>query len=210
MLRPFLLFCKFSILSFRVFEIVKRVPYIHSIFSHEFSFWLSRALTIKGIDYQDPSAPEKLREGSFLHEMSPFWMRYNEEYDDLCQAFAPLVRDAGQHRLPVDEEHKWQSQIDGKMAQLILCDQLSHNCFRGQDEAFQYDDTAQDIARELSMKILSSAETECVANPPNDNNVSQLDGEFNLPYVTFLILKMTHSESLDDHTTALKVVASAE
>lgn len=73
------------------------------------------------------------------------WFSRDAEVDATARTFAPLIRAAGRSGLAGDE---WMAR-DGLVAQLILLDQLSRNAFRGEDEAFAYDDRAAAIALEL-------------------------------------------------------------
>ena len=113
------------------------------------------------------------------------------EYDKLCQPFCPVIRDVGNKKLP---DEYWNTCVEGKVSQLILCDQLSRNVFRGTDEAFAYDDCALDIARNLAnCNILGCEE-------------SSLEGEFYPPFATFVATALMHSECLDDHKLSLEVL----
>eukprot|EP00586_Coscinodiscus_wailesii_P015766 CAMPEP_0172502888 /NCGR_PEP_ID=MMETSP1066-20121228/163646_1 /TAXON_ID=671091 /ORGANISM="Coscinodiscus wailesii, Strain CCMP2513" /LENGTH=248 /DNA_ID=CAMNT_0013278331 /DNA_START=20 /DNA_END=766 /DNA_ORIENTATION=- len=144
-----------------------------------------------GVDYKDPTASDVLRKGAFVKEMAPFWFDGHKDYDELCKEFVPVIRSAGRHELVEDS---WQVSIDGKMAQLILTDQLPRNAFRGNDEAFQYDEIALTIARELSNIALDTAA-----------KTAELEGEFYGPYANNLILALMHSESLSDHEICLEM-----
>lgn len=123
--------------------------------------------------------------------MQKFWFGGCEEYDALCQPFSDTIREAGNDQLC---DQWWHTTIDGKVSQLILCDQLSRNCFRGNDEAFAYDDCSLNIAKSLA---------ECSIL---EKNKSDLTGEFYPPYATFVITAMMHSESGKDHETCLEVL----
>lgn len=123
--------------------------------------------------------------------MQKFWFGGGEEYDALCLPFCETIREAGNEQLCDDW---WHTTIDGKVSQLILCDQLSRNCFRGDDEAFAYDDCSLGTARSLADgSILETKQ-------------SDLTGEFYPPYATFVIMAMMHSESSNDHETCLEVL----
>lgn len=123
--------------------------------------------------------------------MQAFWFAGGESYDKLCLPFCPVIRDAGTQQLPRDF---WNTCVDGKVSLLILCDQLSRNCFRGCDEAFAYDDVAVKIAQSLAKcNILQEEE-------------SSLEGEFYPPYASFVVMALMHSECLEDHETCLKVL----
>jgi uncharacterized protein (DUF924 family) len=141
------------------------------------------------VDYEHPG--DSLKEGHYIHDMEKFWFGGHEDYDKLCQPFAPVIRDCEKQRLSADEP--WNTCVDGKMSQLILCDQLSRNCFRGTDEVYAYDDTALDIARFLAKTSIFGT-------------CSLLEGEFYPPYATFVVTALMHSESLEDHEKALEIL----
>jgi uncharacterized protein (DUF924 family) len=160
---------------------------------HEFSRSLLNAASLdnsfplQGVDYENPG--DSLKEGDYIRDMETFWYGGHAEYDKLCQPFAAVIRDCGEKRLP---DRPWNTCVDGKMAQLILCDQLSRNCFRGTDDAYAYDDTAIDIARFLTTTSIFGS--------------SLLEGEFYPPYATFVVTAMLHSESLEDHEKSLEIL----
>jgi uncharacterized protein (DUF924 family) len=150
-----------------------------------------------GIDMMSDDSKEILKTGSFLKEMQSFWFVGNDQYDDLCKTFSSVVRDAGKKQLTTpntfinkEQDADWDS-VNGKLSQLILCDQLARNCFRGTDEAFAYDHVALDIPKDLATVALSD-------NP-----------HFYGSYAFFLVLVFMHSEDLDDHKLGLQVLEKA-
>ena len=146
-----------------------------------------------GVDFDlGDEARTCMRNGVPLNEMMPIWYGASEEYDKLCQSFIPVVRDAGTRKLSVDSA--WNDSIDGKVSQMLLCDQFARNCFRGSDEAFQYDSVAVELSLELCTNLLPERPTE------------KLVGEMYPPYANFLLLPLMHSESLANHDLGLEVV----
>jgi len=131
--------------------------------------------------------------------MKDFWFGGGPEYDKLCQPFADAVRAAGKKQLNDDS---WCLTIDGLMAQLLLCDQLARNIFRGTQEAFLYDDVAVDIARRLTSSYLTMEESQ--------QSAADLKGEFYPPYVYFIGVALMHSESLQDHENCMKLIHYAK
>jgi uncharacterized protein (DUF924 family) len=134
------------------------------------------------VDYDSPSDEYKtqLRNGKdIMDNMSKLWFGGGSEYDQLCQPFRSVVRDLGQQKVD------WTTTTDGAIAQIILCDQMSRNIFRGSDEAYQYDTVALATATTLADELLSGQE---------------LNGEMFPPYLAFLILPLMHSESKVIHT----------
>eukprot|EP00978_Attheya_sp_CCMP212_P012648 scaffold31649_cov53-Attheya_sp.AAC.3 len=141
-----------------------------------------------------PTAPAVLRDTSTVIKMQPFWFGSSKEYDMLCQPFTNCIRAAGENALSTDDDILWES-VDGKIARVILCDQLSRNCFRGTDEAFAYDDTSLLLARELTSKTISET-----------YNRDDSSGEIYPSYISVLVTTLMHSEDLVDHENNLKLV----
>uniref|UniRef100_A0A7S4AMF3 Uncharacterized protein n=1 Tax=Pseudo-nitzschia australis TaxID=44445 RepID=A0A7S4AMF3_9STRA len=141
-----------------------------------------------GIDCAAPNLPDLLGDGKVEKEMAPFWYSGHEEYDKLCCSFKDVIREAGRNELPTDEE--WGT-IDGRFARILLCDQLSRNCFRGTEEAFLYDGVALDLAKEMSLEALSST-----------TSSDKIPGM----YAYILALPLMHSESIPDHELCLDLL----
>jgi uncharacterized protein (DUF924 family) len=134
--------------------------------------------------------------------MTPFWYAGSKEYDALCQNFQEAIRAIGERKFHGEDEN-WNANLDGKMAQILLCDQLSRNAFRGQDKAFVYDPVALGLARELSQELVdSSAEIE----PSKEIILSSIPGEMYPPYLQFIVSPLMHSEELSDHELAVNVL----
>jgi len=74
---------------------------------------------------------------------------------------------------------------------MLLCDQLSRNCFRGTDEAFAYDDTAVACCRALMSK-------------------RGLWTAYAPAQLTFLLTPGQHSEDLRDHEANMDVIRHLE
>ena len=149
------------------------------------------------MEYGTPDAIHNLQQGSFLSNMSNFWFQGHPDYDKLCMPFAHLIRQSGKRELLSPE---WESTVDGQLAQLILCDQLSRNCFRGTDEAYAYDEAALQYARRLS--------DACIV--PTDPPTIALQGDFYPPCSTFCITAMMHSEEIKDHVKAFLILEWAK
>jgi len=136
-------------------------------------------------DYQIP-----MREGAPLKTMMEIWYKQSDEYDRLCQAFRPVIQAAGKKELS-----DWNTSIDGKMSQILLCDQIARNAFRGNSEAFAYESVAEDLSSGLIRQLM---------NKQKDGETS-VPGEFYPPYVNFLVLPMMHSESIAHQELGLDV-----
>lgn len=137
-----------------------------------------------GIDYPGIEAEQILKEGSYVDSMLLFWFAGHANFDKLCQSFAPVVHLAGEKSL---QGENWDT-FDGKVSQLILCDQLSRNCFRGTDEAFKYDDMSLNIAKDLAPLALSD-------NP-----------DVYASYSFFIVVALLHSEDIEDHKLAMECI----
>jgi uncharacterized protein (DUF924 family) len=140
-----------------------------------------------GFDVKAVDASEKLKSGSYVQDMQPLWFTSNVEFDDLCNNFSPVVREAGKGTLKGQD---WLD-IKGKVAKLILCDQLSRNCFRGTDEAFFYDNTSLTLANDLAELAFKE------------------DEDWMPSYTFFVVLAFMHSENIHDHEVADKLLKKA-
>ena len=143
-----------------------------------------------------PESKVELVDGGFLTEMQSYWFLGGTDYDKLCQNFAPVIRQVKEGELVTDE---WQT-IDGKLSQLILCDQLSRNAFRGTQEAFAYDALALDIARDLTSYVFGDQSSDTITSNDEDGNI--MYGSYGI----FCVLAFMHSEVMEDHETALKLL----
>lgn len=147
-----------------------------------------------GINTQCITTRLRLNDCNLIVEMSNFWFLSHSSYDELCRKFSSVIRDAGNKQLLSTEEEKWDT-VDGKIARIILCDQLARNCFRGKKEAYAYDNISLGIALELSKMATT--------NHPSSK-------EINAVYVNFIVLPMIHSESLKVHETISEFLSWAE
>mmetsp|Transcript_50278 Transcript_50278/g.98560 ORF Transcript_50278/g.98560 Transcript_50278/m.98560 type:complete len:218 (-) Transcript_50278:55-708(-) len=108
----------------------------------------------------------------------------SKKIDESAYQFVDAVRACGKGEL--DKQAEWVT-VDGLYAQMLLCDQLSRNCFRGTSEAFAYDTRAMELARQLF-----------------DLGAHK---HFVLPEFTFLTCPGQHSEQLADHVLNMQVCA---
>lgn len=140
-----------------------------------------------GVDFGCPKDVERnMRTGQSVLDMRRFWFFDVGDLDELSKPFSELVRSAGQGKLV---GYDWNRTVDGKMAQLVLCDQLSRSIFRGSQEAFAYDAQALGLARLLCDSLLAGKGA--IEEP--------LAGEFYPPYLVFLQTALMHSECVEDH-----------
>uniref|UniRef100_A0A7S3CMF1 Uncharacterized protein n=1 Tax=Strombidium rassoulzadegani TaxID=1082188 RepID=A0A7S3CMF1_9SPIT len=85
---------------------------------------------------------------------------------------------------------EWESSHEGRLALIILCDQLSRSFFRGKKEALMFDH----IALSVTKRIISRS------------------SEFNrykLIERLFVILPLMHSENVDDCELSLRLLQSS-
>jgi uncharacterized protein (DUF924 family) len=155
-----------------------------------------------GVDYSNKTHVEsQIHQGHCMDAMKGLWFGGGPEYDELCQPFRDVVRAAGS--LPRDP---WATTVDGKMAQLLLRDQISRQLFRGTPEAFAYDAPALENARTLAQAVLSK-DKDNDACPPVDTDLA---GEFYAPHLSFMVVACMHSEMADDHALAMKLIEYAK
>jgi uncharacterized protein (DUF924 family) len=142
-----------------------------------------------GVDYDDPLHKDILSDGKEVFEkMSSLWYMGGQEYDDLCKPFEGAIRNAGEGVLP------WNDSVEKMMAQLILCDQLARNVFRGTPEAFLYEDTSISIASKLANMALTK---DALVEP------------FCPPYYSFISVGLMHSEAKQDHEQCTNLLYKA-
>jgi uncharacterized protein (DUF924 family) len=151
-----------------------------------------------GLDCHDPAQVQaQLRDGGALTTMKDLWFAGGSEYDQLCaRHFADTIRAAGNGQLARNDP-AWTQQVDGVVAQLVLCDQLARNAFRGTPEAYAYDQPALRLARTLHTDYRASR----VANASRT-----IQGEYHPPYVAFLVTAFMHSEVLTDHEAVTEIL----
>jgi len=138
-----------------------------------------------GVDFEESDTISCLTKGDDedVSRMLPLWFAMNnKEFDELCTSFVDVIRISGKKIL---EEEDWVSN-DGKMAQIILCDQLARNAFRGSDEAYAYGNVALEYANDLCSYVLGGGSL-----PPC--------------YVMLCILPMMHSESFKEHELCVEL-----
>lgn len=144
-----------------------------------------------GTNFLDGEEEEEMKAGVPLTTMQSIWYQQSDEYDALCKnSFSAVVREAGSGKLAKKPE--WNSSINGIVSQMILCDQLARNCFRGTDEAFAYDLTAQNLAMELLREMKADDRS--------------LPGEFYSPFISFILLPLMHSEKVEIHELGIQTI----
>ena len=98
-------------------------------------------------DTSDPKLRKGLNTDDIVSPLLNIWFASGTELDDLCQPFAVTVR-ALKADPPTLTGDDWDS-LEGKVAKVLLADQLSRSCFRGSAEAFSFDPIGRQLVREL-------------------------------------------------------------
>jgi uncharacterized protein (DUF924 family) len=100
-----------------------------------------------GCDTAKPEIRESLNQDETVRPLMTIWFQSGRTLDAFCQPFAPVVRELKADPPSLMGED-WDS-LEGKVAKVLLADQLSRSCFRGSAEAFSYDPIARDLVRAL-------------------------------------------------------------
>lgn len=145
---------------------------------------------ICGCDTADPKVQSSLNTDDKVGPLLDIWFASGRALDDLCQPFAPVVRE-----LKADPPSLvgggWDT-LEGKVAKVLLGDQLSRSCFRGSAEAFSYDPIARQLVRELV-------------------SAGEIEATLTLPAAILYLLPwaLAHSEDLADLERACEVIDMA-
>ena len=117
----------------------------------------------------------------FSDEAQPFWFEKNSDFDALIhKKFYQIHQKASQVEL-----WTWRTNIQGRLAEIIILDQFSRNLFRDSPQAFLQDPLALAIAQEAVLL--------------------GLDQQLPEKQRCFLYLPFMHSESKLIHETALEL-----
>lgn len=124
---------------------------------------------------------------STINDVLNFWFRELDSSDwfkkdpriDLMmkERFQELHKKAAKGELS-----SWRSTPEGRLAEILLLDQFSRNIYRDSKKAFENDDLALALAKEMVDQCL--------------------DKNFDTEKKAFIYLPFMHSESLDDHRRA--------
>ena len=138
-------------------------------------------------DTNDPLVKKSLNNINIVSSLLVIWFQSGQSLDKLCKPFIPTVRELkSKPQTLIGDE--WDS-IDGKIAKVLLADQLSRSCFRGTSEAFSYDEIARDLVHELF-------------NKKNRNETLKKPAAilYLLPWA------LAHSENIKDLESALSII----
>ena len=100
-----------------------------------------------GCDTADHETRDSLNRDETVQPLMTIWFQSGRTLDAFCQPFAPVVRELKAD--PPSLTGKDWDGLEGKVAKVLLADQLSRSCFRGSAEAFSYDPIARDLMRAL-------------------------------------------------------------
>ena len=103
------------------------------------------------------------------------WFGGEHSDNDISMLFKDDLEDIGQGTVA-----HWQGDKMGKLATIILCDQLSRNIYRGRAEAFSFDHISLRLAKNLI------------------NNNRTLFKQYALFEKLFIVLPLMHSENIED------------
>jgi uncharacterized protein (DUF924 family) len=168
-----------------------------------------------GIDYHSSDYVDLMRKGTPLTTMQGVWYGGDKEYDQLCEPFGDVIKVvAGTPRaLPpggttVDAD--WDGTVDGIMSQIILCDQLSRNCFRGTEDAFRYDVVSEQWVKRLVDNFFHlDNDGSIMGNKRQNDDVTggaTIPGELYPPYASFLITPLMHTEDRSNLQLAAHII----
>ena len=98
-------------------------------------------------DTTNPETRKDLNNEDVVSPLLPIWFASGSKLDDLCQPFAVVIRELKANPTTL-VGNSWDS-LDGKVAKVLLADQLSRSCFRGSAEAFSYDLIGRQMVHDL-------------------------------------------------------------
>ena len=133
-------------------EDFKKIPVVLKALSNPCSP-LSVLNYMFGCDTSKLQVRKSLNTEARVEPLLHIWFASGTALDEFCQPFAEVVRKL-KTDTPVFNDDEWNS-LDGKVAKVLLADQLSRSCFRGTSEAFSFDIIAQNLVHELfSQKMI--------------------------------------------------------
>jgi uncharacterized protein (DUF924 family) len=140
---------------------------------------------------------EAMRSPSLIPNRLPLWFGFKSDFsrplnqeeqlavDNSAKQFIPLIRTCGLGKIRSNDT-LWNTD-SGLYAQMLLCDQLPRNAFRGEAEAFAYDSKGVSIARAIY-----------------DAKMYESYGA--ISYFTFFLTPGQHSEEAEDHEMNVDLV----
>ena len=141
-------------------------------------------------DTSDPENRVLLSSEEVVAPLLSIWFASGTTLDVLCQPFAGVVRELKADP-PTLIGGEWDT-LEGKVAKVLLADQLSRSCFRGTPEAFSFDPIGRELVRELV-------------------NEDTITATLELPAALLYLLPwaLAHSEELIDLERACEIIDMA-
>ena len=142
---------------------------------------------ICGCNTADEEVIKSLNTDDKVGPLLKIWFASGDALDEFCQPFARVVREL-KAKPPTLIGEEWES-LEGKVAKVLLADQLSRSCFRGTSEAFSFDE----IGKCLVLQLFSE---------------DRLKTARKLPAAILYLLPwaLAHSEKVDDLTRAIEII----
>ena len=103
-----------------------------------------------GCDTSNPNIRNSLSEQEKVEPLLNIWFLSGSSLDDLCQPFSDVIREL--KNVPQTLIGGNWNTHEGKVAKVLLADQLSRSCFRGTSEAFSFDTISRDLVHDLFKK----------------------------------------------------------
>lgn len=101
-------------------------------------------------DTSDSEVRKDLNTDEKVEPLLSIWFESGTALDKVCQPFANVIRELKADP-PSLTGSEWNT-LDGKVAKVLLADQLSRSCFRDQPEAFSFDPIGRKLVLELVQK----------------------------------------------------------
>ena len=142
---------------------------------------------ICGCNTADEEVRKSLNTDDKVGPLLKIWFTSGDALDELCQPFASVVREL-KAKPPTLIGKEWET-LEGKVAKVLLADQLSRSCFRGTSEAFSFDEIGKCLVLQLFSK-------DCLKTARK------------LPAAILYLLPwaLAHSEKVDDLTRAIEII----
>ena len=141
-------------------------------------------------DTSDPVLRESLNTDEKVEPLLRIWFQSGSDLDEFCQPFASVIRELKNSPATLVGD-EWDN-LEGKVAKVLLADQLSRSCFRDSPESFSFDHIGRKLVRELVAK-------------------NAIKDTLKLPAAILYLLPwaLAHSEEVEDLKSACEVIDMA-
>ncbi len=138
-------------------------------------------------DTSDRFARENLNTEEWVAPLLKIWFASGTALDDFCRPFRKVIRELKADP-PTLIGGEWDS-LEGKVAKVLLADQLSRSCFRGTLESFSFDIIGRELVHDLFKQ-------------------DSLEETLKLPAAILYLLPwaLAHSEEIKDLQRACEVI----